>query len=245
MKSMSASDLLTASLAIAIATGIAGRPSAQAPADPGATAGVVLTNISKNSDKFASVFPQVAVSPADDRVMAVAWRQYSLPIDTNAPKGPRTAECHVAISKDTGASFKDTNLMSYLRRDRISAAEPELWYCNAPWVAFGPDGTIYAGGSLYTANGVTGSEPKQGRARLTVSGDGGATWSPGTHGITPTTFAPGTSAPTAPENTPWDGANGLVDPKTGAFFTLAGGSFAISRARSTPWGLCSINVRCP
>ena len=36
--------------------------SGQTPPEPGATPGVVLTNISKNTPKFASVFPQVAVS---------------------------------------------------------------------------------------------------------------------------------------------------------------------------------------
>jgi hypothetical protein len=237
MKSVWAtSRLRLAAVAIGITTCVTDRPAGQT-AERGATPGVVLTNISKNSDKFASVFPQVAVSPADDRVVGVAWRQYSLPIDTNAPKGQRTADCHVAISTDAGSTFRDANLMTYLRRERLSAAEPELWYCNAPWVAFGPDGAIYAGGSVYTANGVTGAEPKQGRARLTVSTNGGVTWSPGTHGITPTTFAPGTNAPPAPENTPWDGANGMVDPNTGALFTTAGGSFAISLDHAKTFGL--------
>ena len=219
---------LTLAVTLGVVALTVDRPVAQTPAEPGATPGVVLTNISKNTPKFASVFPQVAISPADDKVVAVAWRQYGLPIDTNAPKGQRTAECHVSISKDGGETFTDTNLMPYLRRERVSAAEPELWYCNAPWVAFGPDGAIYAGGSLFTADGVIAEEPKQGRARLTVSADGGVTWTAGTHGITPTTFAPGTNAPAAPENTPWDGAHGMVDPRTGAFFTIAGGSFAIS-----------------
>jgi hypothetical protein len=225
-----------AGIAAAGVLAVMARIQAQTPPEPGATPGVVLTNISKNAVKFASVFPQVAVSPADDRVVAVAWRQYGLPIDTNAPKGQRPAECHVAVSRDAGATFRDTNLMAYLRRERISAAEPELWYCNAPWVAIASDGTIYAGGSLYTANGLIGDEPKQGRARLTVSKDGGTTWSPGTHGITPTNWAPGTSAPKAPEDTPWDGANGLVDPKTGAFFTIAGGAFAVSQDQAKTFG---------
>src|SRR5262245_43747187 len=83
------------------------RAVAQTPPEPGATPGVVLTNISRNTKKFASVFPQVAVSRVNSNLVAVAWRQYNLPIDTNALKEDRVAECHVSISKDGGQSFTD------------------------------------------------------------------------------------------------------------------------------------------
>src|SRR5436309_13614475 len=89
--------------------------SAQTPPEPGATPGVVLTNISKNTKKFASVFPQVAVSRGDPNLVAVAWRQYNLPVDTNALKEGRIAECHVSISKDGGQSYTDRNMMNVLR----------------------------------------------------------------------------------------------------------------------------------
>src|SRR5262249_46647709 len=89
--------------------------SAQTPPEPGLTPGVVLTNISKNTPKFASVFPQVAVSRSNPNLVAVAWRQYNLPIDTNALKEDRIAECHVSISKDGGSNFTDKNMMSVLR----------------------------------------------------------------------------------------------------------------------------------
>src|ERR1051326_7712085 len=52
--------------------------SAQTPPEPGATPGVELTNISRNTAKFASVFPQVAVSRVNTNLVAVAWRQYNL-----------------------------------------------------------------------------------------------------------------------------------------------------------------------
>ena len=88
---------------------------AQTPPEPGATPGVVLTNISKNTKNFASVFPQVAVSRTNPNLIAVAWRQYNLPIDTNALKEDRIAECHVSLSKDGGQTFKDRNMMDVLR----------------------------------------------------------------------------------------------------------------------------------
>jgi len=75
---------------------------AQTPPEPGAAPGVVLTNISKNAAAFGSVFPQVAVSRSDPKIVAVAWRKYGLPVDTNALKQARHAECHPALSKDGG-----------------------------------------------------------------------------------------------------------------------------------------------
>ena len=52
------------------------RVAAQTPPEPGATAGVLITNISRNEAKFASVFPQVAVTRTDPAFVAVAWRRY-------------------------------------------------------------------------------------------------------------------------------------------------------------------------
>jgi len=211
---------------------------AQSPSEPGASPGVEVKDISRNGAQFASAFPSVAVSPKDNNLLAVAWRLYSLPIDTNARKDSRTADCHVTISKDSGVTFRDTNLMSVLRTQR-SATMPELWYCNAPWAVFGPDGTIYAGGAVFTANGVVGPEPKQGRQMVTTSHDGGATWSKGIPGLTTDKFAPGVvgiEGGTQPQDTPWDGAKGVADPATGVFYSSAQGYLAASLDKAASFG---------
>jgi len=195
------------------------------PDEPASSPGVTLIDISKNGPGFSSAFPNLAVSPKDDQTIAIAWRVYSLPINTNAPKGSRTAECHVSISTDGGKSFRDSNVMDVLRTARVDAADPELWYCNAPWVTFGPDGTVYAGGALYTANGLTGPEPKQGRAMVAKSTDNGATWKKGVPGITIARLAAGLNGldnGRNPEDTPWDGAMGVADPQTGTLYSIAG-----------------------
>jgi hypothetical protein len=134
------------------------------PDEPGASPGITLFDISHNAPGFSSAFPSLTVNPKSDQAIAVAWRVYFLPIDTNAPKGSRTAECHVSISTDGGATFRDANLMDVLRIAPTDSANSnsELWYCNAAWVTFGPEGTTYAGGSMFTANGVSGPAPKQG-----------------------------------------------------------------------------------
>lgn len=196
----------------------------QTPTEPGATPGVVLTNISKNTPMFASVFPKVAVSRSDPGLVAVAWRRYGLPVDTNALKEARHAECHVAISRDGGKTFTDRNMMDVLRTTR-SGPEPEMWGCNAPWVAIANDGTMYFGGALFTAGGDLQPEPKAGRAAVTVSTDGGKTWSKMTPAVTIARLAPGLKGLDGgmeQHHTPWDGPNGFVDASTGRLFVTVG-----------------------
>lgn len=218
---------------------LAGAPlEAQTPPEPGILPGVELKDISKNGPEFASAFPFVSVSPKNDNRVVIGWRLYSAPIDTNAPKGSRTAECHAALSQDAGATFRDVNLVDALRTVR-TATEPELWYCNAPWVVVGPDGVLYAGGALYTASGVVGPDPKQGRQMVTVSKDGGATWSKAVAGLTTDRFAPGVvgiAGGKLPQDTPWDGARGVVDSKTGTVYSSAQGYVAASEDQAKTFG---------
>ncbi|GIH15993.1 hypothetical protein Raf01_41650 [Rugosimonospora africana] len=215
---------VAAGVAVALTTLGVGTHTTVATASDHGSAQNVLVNISGNSAKFGSVFPQVAVSPVDDDTVAVAWRQYTLPVDTNAPKDARTAACHVSVSTDAGRTFKDTDITPYFRADPDATALG-LYYCNAPWVTFGPDGRIYAGGSVFTANGTTGALPKQGRAMVTVSTDNGTTWAQGIWGIDLAKLAPGLTGLNggmAPQDTPWDGSNGFTDPTTGTFYSTAG-----------------------
>ncbi len=189
---------------------------------------IKLTDISGNTPMYSSVFPQVAVNPADPDVVAVAWRQYSLPVDVTADKG-QTADCHVSVSTNGGKTYTDTDLMQTFRTSPAAEAV-DLWYCNAPWATFGPDGTLYAGGSVYTPG--PNDLPKQGRVMVTASHDDGKTWGTGTWGIDLSRFAPGETGlngGTAPEDTPWDGANGFVDQQTGTLYTesTSNGSYIV------------------
>jgi hypothetical protein len=221
-----------------IIAGMGLRVAAQTPPEPGATAGVLITNISRNEVKFASVFPQVAVSRTDPAFVAVAWRRYGLPVDTNAAKRARIAECYLSISRDGGETFVERNMMSELRTTG-GGGEPELWGCNAPWVAVANDGTLYFGGSLFTAGGEIQSEPKQGRAGVTISTDRGKTWSKMVTGIALARFAPGLKGLQGgmePQHTPWDGANGVVDPQTGTFYSAVGGYISASHDKGKTFG---------
>jgi BNR/Asp-box repeat len=222
-----------------VATALGGCPlqsaGAQTPPEPGITAGIRVMDISRNTPRFGSVFPQVAVDPADGRMVALAWRRYGLPVDTNAPAPQRVAECHLALSRDGGRHFVDRDMMDVLR----TRGTPRLWGCNAPWVAFGPHGVLYFGGSLFTAGGVLQKTSKQGRAGVTVSRDGGITWSKMVPGIVLDRLAPGMTGLAggrSAQDTPWDGSDGVVDPITGTFYSSSGLYLAASADQGRTFG---------
>ncbi len=233
------SDIALKSFAVqASIFGILAVTIARLPGEPGVSPGVTLIDISKNDAAFSSAFPSLAVNAENDEELGIAWRVYSLPIDTNAPKGMRTAECHVSLSTDGGETFRDSSLMNVLRT-RADGNTPELWYCNAPWVTFGPDGTVYAGGAMFTANGVIGPAPKQGRAMVARSGDGGASWSRAIPGITIDRLAPGLAGLSGghdPKDTPWDGASGIADLQTSTIYSTAGLYVAASQDKGKSFG---------
>ena len=209
---------------------------AQQPPEPGATPGVDLVNISKNAPQQASVFPQVAVSRSDPNFVAVAWRQYGLPVDVHAVTG-RLAECHVAISRDGGRTWTDRNMMDMLRT--TGPQSTALVGCNAPWVQIANDGTMYFGGALFTTGGDLMDYPKAGRAGVSVSTDRGATWAKMVPGIEIARFTPGLTGlqgGMAPHNTPWDGANGVLDVNTGTFYSMAGAYISATDDKAKTFG---------
>jgi hypothetical protein len=205
--------------------------------------GISLVDISATSASFTTGVPQVAVSRVDPNLVAVAWRKYGLPINTNAAVGDRTADCHVAVSTDGGKTFTDTDLMPILRQhtdpDLPTQPAPGLYFCNFSWVSIADDGTIYAGGSMFTPLGDIGPAPKQGRAMITVSRDDGKTWSPPTLGVKFDGFAPGLTGlggGTAPEDTPWDNAMGIAAPRSGTFYSETSGYLVASDDRAETFG---------
>lgn len=239
-------------LAVTAAAGLTLLGATQGSARAGGMPGneISLVNISATTASFATGVPQVAVSPVNPKVVAVSWRKYGLPINTNAGVGDRTAECHVKVSTDGGTTFRDTDLTPILREHTDPSLPtqpaPGLYYCNFSWVTIGDDGTIYAGGSMFTPLGDIGPAPKQGRAMITVSRDNGRTWSPPTVGVKIANFAPGLtglSGGTAPEDTPWDNSMGIAAPRSGTFYSETSGYLVASRDHARTFGtVYQINV---
>ena len=195
-----------------------------------------VDNISKNTEKFASVFPQVAVSPVDPKIVAVAWRHtpYRLTRTPRKARGRPSAtwrcrtmrarpsrtptSCRSAARapqrRGTGAVVLQRAVgRDRLRQDDLRRRRP----------------LHRERGRRRRAEAGARALDRVERRRRDVE--------PGTHGITPTTFAPGMNAPKTVDATPWDGANGLVDAKTGAFLTIAGGAFAMSQDQAKTFGL--------
>lgn len=233
----------TFALAATVGLILIGTSQGSAWAGKGLEKKISLVNISATSASFATGVPQVAVSRLDPDLVAVAWRKYGLPINTNAAIGDRTADCHVAVSTNGGKTFNDTDLMPILREhtdaDLPTQPAPGLWFCNFSWVSIGDDGTIYAGGSMFTPLGDVGPAPKQGRAMVTVSRDHGHTWSAPTLGVTFANFAPGLTGlggGTAPEDTPWDNAMGIAAPRSGTFYSVTSGYLVASGDRAETFG---------
>jgi hypothetical protein len=251
-------------MASLVAAGLLTLGPAYGGAQPGSPPGneMSLVNISRTTGFYATAVPQVAVSRVDPDLVAVAWRKYGLPINTNAGAAPgeRTADCHVAVSMDGGQTFHDTDLMPILRQhadpELPTEPAPGLWYCNWSWVSIGDDRTIYAGGAMFTPLGDIGwpgrpsTAPKQGRAMVTTSRDNGQTWSPPTLGIKISHFAPGVtglgcstvlpciSSPPATDqwHTPWDNAMGVAAPRSDIFYSMAGGYLVASEDRAQTFG---------
>ena len=187
-----------------------------------------------------SLLAEVWVAPHNPNVVAVAYRTYGLPINTNADKDARTADAHVSISVDSGNRFRDTNLMPILREPAVNINEPEpdLYFCNIPHVAFSSDGFMFAGCSFFTALGNIGPLPKQGRVTVTASRDFGLTWSAPTYGLRIGNFSTGLTGlngGTAPEDTPWDGSHGFSDLQ-GPYYTTSGGYVVVSLDHAKSWG---------
>jgi len=210
---------------------------AQMPPEPGAAAGIELTNLSKNTPKFASVFPKLAVNRANPNIVVVAWRRHSIPVDTAMPVPPRYAECFVSISKDGGKTFVDRNMMDVLRNDGRDGGQV-LRGCNVPWIGIANDNTMYFGAAMNNVDPCTGDAKtcngglnKVGRSVVSASTDGGRTWSKGVPGVTIARMAPGVTGlggGMESKNTPWDGNFGFVDPQTATFYLTVGGQYLTS-----------------
>lgn len=187
--------------------------------EPGAAGGdsgsksVLNIDLSGNDTATAASVPGLAIDPRDPQHVAVAWRTIALNELAVGHAAAQDWVCHLSTSTDGGEHFADQVLGWDL---------PDTTHCNAPFVDFGPDGTLYVGATL--ASGI-GRPPLLGRAVLRSSTDGGRTWSPTSDVIgtdTQERFAPDLPVPVDARLRPWDGARGVVDQESGRLFMTGG-----------------------
>ena len=184
-----------------------------------AKSGILNIDLSRNGPDQAASVPDVAIDPLDPKHIMAVWRTIAMPSEPNV-KAPRPLVCHMAVSRDGGASFSG---------NAIDWAMSDTPICNAPYVDFGADGALYVGATLVELGPLNPPEGYRafGRAVIRKSADGGRTWQPTQSVIASDSlelgrFAPNPSVPDAAKRTPWDGARGIVNRSNGDIYVAGG-----------------------
>jgi hypothetical protein len=197
-----------------------------------ATPAITNLNLSGETPGYAASVPVIAIDPANYRRIAVAWRLID-PLGGSNATTPSNWQCHLSLSSDGGRTFQDQPLHWGIT---------QFTRCNAPFVAFSPTGTLYAGATLTGAMPGHASPSVQtsrnppaalpagfhpsGADGIARSDDFGKTWSETATPIASDMldrFDVGPEIPLTAKQVPWDGARGVVDPQTGAIYVT--GSF--------------------
>lgn len=178
---------------------------------------ILNLDISSNDAGEAASVPDLAVDPRDARHVVAVWRTIEI---TKQKDAPRSLICHMAVSRDGGASFS---------RQVINWGMPDTPMCNAPYVDFGAHGELFIGATLIERGPLNPPEGWHafGRAVIRKSADGGRNWAPTTGVIDSNSLADGrfASDPSIPEQTmktPWDGARGIVNRSNGDIYVAGG-----------------------
>jgi hypothetical protein len=179
--------------------------------------GILNLDLSGNGADEAASVPDIAVDPRDPKHIVAVWRTIAISEEKDTP---RPLICHLAVSRDGGASFS---------RQVLDWGIPEAPICNAPYVDFGASGELFIGATLVEKGPLN---PPQGyhafgRAVIRKSADGGRNWAPTVSVIDSGSFArgkfaPDPSIPDAAKQTPWDGARGIVNRSNGDIYVAGG-----------------------
>jgi hypothetical protein len=177
---------------------------------------ILNVDLSRNSADLAASVPEVAIDPRDPRRIVVVWRAIAMTAEPETSS--RRSICRLSVSMDGGASFTDRIL---------DWGMPDTPQCNAPYVDFAANGDLFVGATLAAKaplNPPEGFHPF-GRAVIRRSQDSGRTWSATIRVIGSDSherFAANPAISEAAKRTPWDGARGVVDRRTGAIYVSAG-----------------------
>lgn len=213
-----------------LASGVS-RPASGALPATGSAHGELETNISGNGSNINTGEPEIAINPLNQNELWVDGATFPTPLLANSSQTPVPNTCQGWSSEDGGLSWQ------------LAPLPPDVQYAKgAPAIcgedgvaAFGPDGTLYAGGDTATRTDITAppcppGTVNEGTACLRVQGfdpvltskDGGHTWSApvltmGSASNGPFNFAPGSGNPMDTFDRPWL----AVDQSTNTVFSLA------------------------
>jgi hypothetical protein len=163
-------------------------------------------DLTGNGSGAAMGEPEIAVNPVNPNDLFVDWTTITpLPFSFGGPIQNIPHLCGGLSSHNGGLSWQQAYLPS--------------WACGDGVAAYGPDGTLYAGGTLTVS--ATSFFNILAKDVIVRSTDGGQTWSSPveTMGYDSTRYVPGTTNPNV-----WDRPWLAVDQSTGVVYA-SGGSF--------------------
>lgn len=216
---------LALTLAVFAAPGGASRPRPTG----GAAHDEFETNISGNGSNLNAGEPQIAINPLDPKQMWMDGAAFPTPL-TLGGSSPLPSTCQGWSSDDAGQTWQPAPLPQDLQFAKGSGS-----VCNEDGVtAFGPDGTLYAGGDTATSTKIDPSCAPgdlhfaglciqiHGFDPVLVSHDGGHTWGTpvytmGSKILGAFPFAPGSGSPSDTFDRPWL----VVDQSTNTVYAAA------------------------
>ena len=183
-------------------------------------------NITNNGPSTSSGEPQIAINPTNPNNLFIDYATFPVPAPTIGP-APEHA-CGGYVSMDRGKSWQPS-FLPFPTQSEVTYSQ-----CADGIAAFGPDGTLYAGGDAATKILIVGFPPNcppgsvpngpvcvrvQGNDPFARSTDGGLTWTPLPHPMgspewcPACVFAPGSGQPFDVFDRPWvavDQSTGIV-----------------------------------
>ena len=197
-----------------------------------------------NAPGYQSGEPQLAINPTNPNEVFIAYStsKYTGSVDPAIALQPSPQHpCGGMVSEDRGATWSPA-FLPFKQQSRLAYSR-----CVDGLAAFGPDGTLYAGGGAFMGNDVRPGTPPdcpprssplyaiiggqhiqqciefRGDTLLARSSDGGKTWTElprplGTAGTGMYRFAPGVGEPPGVFDRPWL----AVDQSTGILYYSAG-----------------------
>lgn len=188
---------VAAPLLVATAGSAGGTPAAEP-----AHGGLLEADLSGNGSNTTMGEPEIAVNPVDSRNLFIDWTTFPVPLVFGGPS-PVAHPCGGLASRNGGLSWQPATV--------------PLSSCADAVAAFGPDGTLYAGGIVVTS--VTGRFTIHGYDAVLRSTDSGQTWSApvktmGSTSVAAFPFAPGSGTPLDTFDRPWI----AVDQSTGTVY---------------------------